>query len=61
MVVGGYSLHCYCEACNRFGEAEYNPQTFAEAVRIMQKKGWTFNRARDKCWCPEHKGRSTKK
>lgn len=43
MVVGCYSLHLYCEACNKFGDfvsSFYG--NYAECKRDAKKSGWLF-------------------
>jgi hypothetical protein len=58
MVVGGYTLHLYCDAraCLRSWEHANNPQTFNEAAKLARVAGWTIvsENGNKETYCPEH-------
>lgn len=53
MIVGGYSLHVYCEVCNAFDQNNQNVESKREAMKELRARGWLFTK--DKCWCMVHR------
>ena len=52
MIVGGYSLHVYCEVCNAFDQNNENVQSKREAMKELRTRGWRF--IGDRAYCSKH-------
>lgn len=59
MIVGGYSLHLYCDFCIRSGwqGVEFDDRDHRTCMKEARKQGWTFTRTKPKkCRCPRCSG-----
>ena len=56
MIVGGYSLHVYCEVCNAFDQNNQNVESKREAMKELRTRGWLF--AGNKVYCSKHRAHS---
>jgi len=61
MIVGGYSLHLYCDGArhaelhpNKLGslDAEFAGHDEADCNRQARRKGWRLNKQQGKAYCP---------
>lgn len=52
MIVGGYSLHLYCDAKKCSSKASYDEPKEAQCFRMARGDGWKISRSDSKAYCP---------